>query len=296
VNQFIELTINGISLGSVYALVALGFVVIFKSSRVINFAHGSIVLLGAYLIAKLEPSLHFVPAVLVATVIAAIAAALLYLVVLRHVHGRAEDTITIATIGLDIIMATELARRIGQAVLNVGDPWGSGVVSVGSFSMPEARLWAAIAAFVLLGGFLAAFKFSSWGIAMRAAAEDGEAAAMMGIRLPRVATGAWLVAGALATVGGLFLTTFPTPGVDRNTNLAAIAAFPGAILGGLDSVLGAIVGGLIIGIVVNLTAGYQDEISFLGRGLSEVMPYVVMVIVLLVRPAGLFGTKELTRV
>jgi branched-chain amino acid transport system permease protein len=295
-NQFIELLINGISLGFVYALVALGFVIIFKSTRVINFAHGSIVLLGAYAIAKLSDPLGFFPAVLVGAAIAAAVAALLYLVVLRHVKGRAEDTVTIATIGVDIIMATELARQIGQEVLNIGDPWKDGIVSVGSFSLPEARVAAAVAAILLLGAFLAAFKFSAWGIAMRAAAEDAEAASLMGIRLPRVAAGAWLVAGALATVGGVFLTTFPTPGVDRQTGLSAIAAFPAAILGGLDSVLGAIVGGLIIGIVVTMSAGYQDEIAFLGRGLGQVAPYVVMVLVLLFRPAGLFGTRELTRV
>jgi branched-chain amino acid transport system permease protein len=118
----------------------------------------------------------------------------------------------------------------------------------------------------------------------------------MGIRLKRVATGAWFIAGALAAVGAIFLTTFPTPGVDRASGLAALSAFPAAILGGLDSVLGAIVGGLVIGVVVTMSSGYQDEISFLGRGLGQVAPYVVMVLVLLWRPSGLFGTRELTRV
>ena len=294
--QFIELLINGISLGFVYALVALGFVMIFKSSRVINFAHGSIVLLGAFLIAKLAPDLGFVPAVLVGVAVSALAAALIYLVILRHVRGRAADTVTIATIGVDIIMATELARQIGQDVLNIGDPWKAEVVQFGEFSVPEARVAAAVVALVLLGAFVAAFKFSPWGVAMRAAAEDGEAAALMGIRLKRVATGAWFIAGALAAVGAIFLTTFPTPGVDRASGLAALSAFPAAILGGLDSVLGAIVGGLVIGVVVTMSSGYQDEISFLGRGLGQVAPYVVMVLVLLWRPSGLFGTRELTRV
>jgi branched-chain amino acid transport system permease protein len=162
--------------------------------------------------------------------------------------------------------------------------------------VPEARVAAAVVALLLLGAFLAAFKFSPWGVAMRAAAEDGEAAALMGIRLRRVATGAWFIAGALAAVGAIFLTTFPTPGVDRASGLAALSAFPAAILGGLDSVLGAIVGGLIIGVVVVMSSGYQDEISFLGRGLGQVAPYIVMVLVLLWRPSGLFGTRELTRV
>jgi branched-chain amino acid transport system permease protein len=296
VTEFIELFINGLSLGVVYALVALGFVMIFKSSRVINFAHGSIVLLGAFLIAKLSGDLGFLPAVLVGVLSSALAAALIYLLILRHVRGRAADTVTIATIGVDIVLATELARRIGQEVLNIGDPWGSDVVHFGKFSVPEARVAAAVVALVLLSAFLAAFKFSPWGVAMRAAAEDGEAAALMGIRLRRVAGGAWFIAGALAAVGAIFLTTFPTPGVDRASGLAALSAFPAAILGGLDSVLGAIVGGLIIGVVVTMSSGYQDEIAFLGRGLGQVAPYIVMVLVLLWRPSGLFGTRELTRV
>ena len=294
--QFFELLINGLSLGFVYALLALGFVMIFKSTRVINFAHGSIVLLGAFLIAKLSDSLGFLPAVLVGVLAAALAAAVLYVAILRHVRGRAADTVTIATIGIDILLATELAREIGQDVLNIGDPWKAHVVHIGDFGIPEARVAAAIVALVLLGGLLTAFKLSPWGIAMRAAAEDGEAAALMGIRLSRVATGAWFVAGALAAVGAIFLTTFPTPGVDRASGLAALSAFPAAILGGLDSVAGAVVGGLVIGVVVTMSGGYQDEISFLGRGLSEVAPYVVMVLVLLWRPSGLFGTRELTRV
>jgi branched-chain amino acid transport system permease protein len=294
--QFVELLINGLSLGFVYALLALGFVMIFKSTRVINFAHGSIVLLGAFLIARLSPDLGFVPAALVGVAGAGLAAALIYLVILRHVRGRAADTVTIATIGVDIVLATELARQIGQEVLNIGDPWGSDVVRFGEFAMPEARVAAAIVALILLGAFLVAFKLSPWGVAMRAAAEDGEAGALMGIRLKRVAVSAWFMAGGLAAVGGIFLTTFPTPGIDRTSGLAALSAFPAAILGGLDSVTGAVVGGLIIGVVVTMSGGYQDEISFLGRGLSQVAPYIVMVLVLLARPSGLFGTRELTRV
>src|SRR3954462_2252414 len=130
----------------------------------------------------------------------------------------------------------------------------------------------------------------------RAAAEDDEAAALMGIRLGRVAGASWAVAGALAALGGVFFTTFPTPGVDASVGLTALSAFPAAILGGLDSLAGAVVGGLIIGVVVTMTAGYQSDIAFLGRGLSDVAPYVVMVLVLLWRPSGLFGTRELTRV
>jgi len=133
-------------------------------------------------------------------------------------------------------------------------------------------------------------------VAMRSAAEDGEAASLMGIRLNRVAAGAWALAGALAAVGGVFLTSFPAAGVTGGVGLIALAAIPAVVLGGFDSPEGAVVGGLIIGVVSVLAAGYQDELSFLGRGIGAVAPFVVMLLVLLVRPSGLFGTREVTRV
>jgi len=295
-NQFFELFVSGISVGFVYALIALGFVIIFKSTRVVNFAHGSLVLLGAYVIARLHGSVGFVPAVLIGVAGTALAGLIVQVVILRRISGAAQDILAIVTIGVDILLATELTRRIGSKVLDIGDPWNDHVVHIVGLSIPSARVAAAVVAIILLAIFLTAFKFTDWGIAMRSAASDGEAAAMMGIRLRRVAAFAWAVAAALAAVGGVFFTTFPTPGVDASVGLSALAVFPAAILGGLDSIAGAVVGGLIIGVVVTLTAGYQDNLAFLGRGLSDVMPYVVMVAVLLVRPAGLFGTRELTRV
>lgn len=295
-NQFIELLISGISLGFVYALVALGFVMIFKATRVVNFAHGALVLLGAYVIARTQGSLGFLPAVLVGIAVTVLLGVLVQLVILRRLRGAALDILAISTIGVNILVTTELTRRIGSKVLNIGDPWKARVVHLGSFSIPEARIAAALIAITLLGLFLVAFKFSNAGVAMRSAADDPEAAALMGIRLGRVGVAAWAVAGALAAVGGIFFTTFPTPGVDANVGLSALAILPAAILGGLDSIAGAVVGGLLIGVASSLAAGYQDELSFLGRGLSDVVPYVVMVVVLLARPAGLFGTRELTRV
>jgi branched-chain amino acid transport system permease protein len=118
----------------------------------------------------------------------------------------------------------------------------------------------------------------------------------MGIRLGRVSALAWIVAGALAAVAALFLVGAPTPGVSAAAYTVALRAFPAAILGGLDSTGGALVGGLLIGLAESFAAGYQDQLLFLGRGFGDVVPYVVMIAVLLVRPSGLFGTKELTRV
>lgn len=294
--QFLELLISGISIGFVYALIALGFVVIFKATRVINFAHGSVLLVGAYVIARTHDGLGFTGAVVVGVAAAALVALLIEFLLVRRARGASADVLSILTLGVNIVLATEMTRRLGDQVLTLGDPWRDHVARFGSLAIPAARVSAAIVAILLLAGFVAVFRFTHWGIGMRAAAEDAETAALMGIPLRRVSSGVWALAGGLAAVAGIFLTTFPTPGVDANVGLGALAAFPAAILGGLDSVAGAIVGGLVIGVTVTLSAGYQDNLAFLGRGLGDVAPYAVMLLVLLVRPSGLFGTRGVTRV
>jgi branched-chain amino acid transport system permease protein len=296
VTQFLSLLLNGISLGAIYALIALGFVIIFKASEVVSFTHGSLLLLGAYSIARLSDSIGFLPAVLVGVLVTALAALLVERLIINRLRGAPVISLAIVTIGVDIILLTELIRRIGPDILNVPHPWGGDSVRIGGVGISENRLIAMGVAGVLIVAFFAAFKYSSWGVAMRASAEDGEAAALMGIRQGRVSALAWIVAGVLAAVAALFLVGAPTPGVSAAAYTVALRAFPAAILGGLDSTGGALVGGLLIGITEAMAAGYQEQLSFLGRGFGEVAPYVVMIVVLLVRPSGLFGTKELTRV
>jgi branched-chain amino acid transport system permease protein len=296
VNQFVTLLIGGLFLGAIYSLVALGFVTIFRATGVINFAQGSLLLLGAYVIGRTHDSIGFVPAVALGIVVAAAGAALIDIVLIRRVRTADLGTLAILTLGVDILLLTELTRRLGTDVLNVGAPWGSDVVEVAGIRVAASRVIAGGVALMLVAGFAAAFKYTDWGVAMRSAAEDGETASLMGIRLNRVAAAAWAMAGALAAIGGLFLTSFPAAGVTGGVGLVALAAIPAVVLGGFDSPAGAVVGGLIIGVVSVLTAGYQEELSFLGRGLGTVAPFAVMLLVLLVRPSGLFGTREVTRV
>lgn len=293
---FLSLLFNGLSLGALYALIALGFVIIFKSSEVVSFTHGSLLLLGAYSIARLSGTIGFLPAVLIGLAITALAGFLVDRLIINRLRGAPVISLAIVTIGVDIILLTELVRRIGSDILNVGHPWGGGVFRIGEVGIAQNRAVAMLVAGVLIALFFAAFKYSNWGIAMRAAAEDGETAALMGIRRGRVSALSWVIAGALAAVAGLFLVGAPTPGVSPAVHAVALRAFPAAILGGLDSTGGALVGGLLIGLAESFAAGYQDQIAFLGRGFGDVVPYVVMIAVLMVRPSGLFGTKELTRV
>jgi len=296
VTQFLSLLLNGISLGAIYALIAMGFAVIFKASEVVNFAHGSLLLVGAYLIARLNGSLGFWPAVVVGIAATALVGLVIERAFIRQLRGAPVIALAILTIGVDILLATELTRAIGSDILSAGQPWGGNSVQFGGVGISENRLLAMAVAAVLIVLFFLATKYSNWGVSMRAAAEDGEAAALMGIRLGRVSAVAWLIAGSLAAVAGLFLTGTPTPGVTPGISATALRAFPAAILGGLDSTGGALLGGLVIGVSESLVAGYQDQLSFLGRGFGDVVPYVVMIAVLLGRPSGLFGTRELARV
>ncbi|GAA0389111.1 branched-chain amino acid ABC transporter permease [Acrocarpospora corrugata] len=293
---FLELLVNGISIGAVYALIALGFVVIFKATEVVNFAHASLLLAGGYLVARLHPYVGFWAALLIGIAAAAVIGALIEFLIIRRANVASHSVLAIVTIGVDIVLTTELTRQIGTEVLAVGDPWADSVVRIGGVTIAETRIVALVTATLLISAFLLAFKYTGWGVAMRATAEDAETAALMGIRLGRVSLSAWAVAGGLAAVAAVFLCVFPTPGLDRSTSLAAIKAFPAAILGGLDSTTGALVGGLVVGVTEAMMSGYQNDLAFLGRGIGDVAPFLVMIVILLIRPAGLFGTKELARV
>ncbi|MEV6177191.1 branched-chain amino acid ABC transporter permease [Streptomyces sp. NPDC052016] len=295
---FLDTLLNGLALGAVYALVALGFVVIFKASGVLSFAHGSLLLFGGYLVAVLHDDLGFAGALAVAVLAtAAVAGALDRLLLQRgDPDPKAAHVQTIVTIGVDIVLLTDLARRIGGDLLTLGDPWGDSVTALGPVTVADSRLAAIVVSAVVIGAVFAAFRFTPWGLSLRAAAEDVEAAALMGVRLSRVRMLAWCLAGALAALAAVFLAAFPAPGLERTTGQIALKAFPAAILGGMASPPGALAGSLIIGLTEALAAGYQSELHVLGEGFGDVAPYAVMVVVLLVRPTGLFGGKGAVRV
>ena len=295
--KFVELLISGVSLGFVYGLIALGFVVLFKATGVVNIAHGAVLLLGGYTIAVLhDHHVGFWRAALAGLAVSGFAGLVIERLLIRPLRGADVNSLAILTIGVNIVLFAELTRQIGSQVFSLGDPWGSKVLHFGSYTVPETRIAAIVVGFVLIIGFMAVTKFTNWGIAMRAAAEDGEVAALMGIRLGRVAIVSWVVAGVLAAVASIFLTAFPSPGLDNNTALLAFAAFPAAILGGLDSTTGARAGGIAVGLAQTPTSGYEGNLTFLGRGVSSIVPYAIMILVLLWRPSGLFGTREVSRV
>ncbi len=293
---FLTQVLNGLSYGLVLSLIAAGFAIVFTSTGVLNFAHGSIVLVGAYLVAVTQPTIGFWPAVLVGILGAALVGVLVNAVLVRNLADPNPGTAAILMLGVDIVLLTELTRRIGNQVLPLGAPWGADVVHIGDIALPAGRVLAAGVALVVFGGLWFLFARTRLGIGMRAAAADGPTASLMGIRLSRTGATGWALAGVLAALAGIFLTSFPAPGVSPTVALSAFLAIPAWVLGGFDSVPGAVLGGLIIGLVTSLTVGYESDLTFLGRGFGEVVPYLVMIIVLLVRPQGLLGSKEAVRV
>ena len=295
-SYFLSQVLNGLSYGLVLSLIAAGFAIVFTSTGVLNFAHGSIVLLGAYLVAVTQPTIGFWPAVLVGIVGAAVVGVLINALLVRHLADPNAGTAAILMLGVDIVLLTELTRRIGNQVLPLGAPWGADVIHIGGIALPAGRVLAAALAVVVFAGLWFLFARTRLGIGMRAAAADGPTAALMGIRLSRTGATGWALAGVLAAMAGIFLTSFPAPGVAPSVALSAFLAIPAWVLGGFDSVPGAVIGGLVIGLVTSLTVGYESDLAFLGSGFGEVVPYVVMLIVLLVRPQGLLGSKEAVRV
>ncbi|MFI9766234.1 branched-chain amino acid ABC transporter permease [Streptomyces sp. NPDC052415] len=295
---FLDNVLNGLALGSVYALVALGFVIIFKASGVINFAHGSLLLLGGYLTAVLHDDLGFAGALAVAVLVTAGVAGLMdrFLLQVGGQDAHSASVQTIVTIGVDIVILTDLSRRIGGDLLTLGDPWGDSISGLGPITVADSRLAAIVVSSVVIGGVFALFRYTNWGLALRASAEDMEAAALMGVRLVRMRTLAWCLAGALAALAAVFLAAFPAPGLERTTGQIALKAFPAAILGGMASPPGALAGSMLIGLTEALVAGYQSDLHVLGEGFGDVAPYAVMILVLLVRPNGLFGAKGAARV
>ena len=293
--EFLQLLFQGVSLGATYALVALGFAVVYRSSGVINFAQGAMLLLGAYAISWLavDLGLAFGLAVLAATVVLALGGAGLHALVLRRVVGQPTFVLVMITIGVGIVVTHGVEAVFGPDRRLLGDPWGSSAFEAGGVTINTVKVWGIAVTALALAAYFAFDRYTRWGLAMQATAADEEATLSVGVPVRRVHAATWAMAGALATLGGLFLAGFPGAPQPALGD-AALRAFPAVVVGGLGSPVGAVVGGLLIGVVEVLTSGYAPE--SLGTNFYAVAPYVAMIAILLVRPYGLFGARPVERV
>lgn len=316
-------TLKSLALGSVYALIALGFVLIFKATEVVNFSQGALAMIGALFLSFLVvdenlPIIGFFTEIknpifllggpdwlrwglslIVALAFAAALGLVIERVAIRPMIGQPLFSVAVITLGLEIALRTMANDAVKIEFRRVNAPWGSGGFNIGSGFVNWSYFAAMVAAVI---AFIAVFFFyrSRMGIAMRAVAHDQEAAMAQGINIGRVFAIAWGAGAVLAALGGIFSTQPPirqTGALDPESSLIAFRALPAVILGGLDSVQGALIGGLIIGGAEIYAGQYlSDYTSVLGAGYPLIVPYIVMLFVLLVRPYGLFGTPEVRRV
>ncbi len=290
---FMNLVINGVVVGALYALIALGFVLIYKASGVLNLAQGEMVLLGAYIGLTFTTSYQvpFLLALLLSIVISALAGMAIERVVLRPFIGEPVISVIMVTLGLSFLIRAIIHMIWGTDLRSFQGIFSSEPTRLGPVAVSEVFLYSFVAVMVLLVVLMGFFRFSLLGIAMRATADDEQAALSMGISVKRVLAATWAVAAMVAAVGGIFLGNIA--GVNPLLTSYGLKVLPVAILGGLDSIPGAVLAGFIIGVLENMAGGYLD--GFLP-GVKEVAPFVILVLVLLVKPYGLFGKEIIERV
>jgi branched-chain amino acid transport system permease protein len=285
---------NGVMIGLMYALIALGFVLIYKATDAINFAQGEFVMFAGFIAAGAAEFIHAPFWVAAALAIAGMVALgfALERVVLRPLIGRPVIAVVMATIGLAAVLRGGAVLAFGAGTRNIAMPIPDAPIPLGPVTLPPVEVVGAAVSLVFLAGFTWFFLKSRTGIAMRAVADSQQVAMAMGINVRRYFAFAWAMAGIVSALGGIVWGAML--GVDNQLALVGLKVFPVVILGGLDSILGAVVGGLIVGIVENLAAGYFDPL--VGGGTKDFAPYLLMIIVLMVRPEGIFGRRRIERV
>lgn len=294
--ELLQSLVRGLGQGSVYALLAIGFVIIYKSMRVISFAQPAFMLTGAVLVSYLVGEMNFFLAVVVAVVLVALLGVGVERAALRPMIGKPVFVISIITLGVDVVIRVVVNGYIGINVRPIGDPWGLKTTDLlGGIAVEQRHLAMFVTTMVLVAVLFAFYRYSRMGLAMRAAALDQEVALSQGVSVGAVFALSWAIAAAMAAIAGVFVSS--GAGLDQTLWIVALKALPVIILGGLDSLGGALVAGLVIGVVESLVSSYGTDVSPLfGGEFALVTPYIVMLLVLLVRPYGLFGTREVERV
>lgn len=291
---YVELFLNGLLVGALYSLIALGFVLIYKASDALNFAQGEFVMFAGYIVAACVQLYGFPLYVAIPVAIAGMVALgfLVEKLVLQYMIGRPVVAIIMATIGLAAFLRGLAPAFWGIETKLIPLPLSDEPIFVFDILLNRIELIAAVFALVTFGAVGWLFTKSRVGIALRAIADDQQVSMAMGIDVKRYFAISWAMAGVVALVGAVIWGN--AIGVDVQLALLGLKVFPVVILGGLDSIAGAVVGGLIIGAVEALAAGVIDP--YVGGGTKDFTPYVLMIFVLMVRPSGLFGKENIERV
>jgi len=291
---FVLLMSNGVLIGLMYSLIALGFVLVYKATDAINFAQGEFVMIAGFVVAV---ALGAYGAPLWLSVAIALAGMVVFgfaleRVMLRRLIGRPIVAVVMATIGLAAILRGVGPLAWGADTKSLPLPIPDEPIVLGPLFIPPIQVAGAVVSLLFLAAFGYFFLKSRKGIAMRAVADNQQVAMAMGINVERYFGLAWAMTGIVSALGGIIWGSLL--GVDVHLSLVGFKVFPVVILGGLDSIPGAVIGGLIVGIVENVAAGYIDP--YVGGGTKDFAPYVLMIVALMVRPYGIFGKTIIERV
>ncbi len=296
-SYFFQLVVSGIVVGSIYALSGLGFVLIYKSSRVLNIAHGQIIATGAFITYALTVwgGIPVALAFLMSMILTFFLAMSVERIFLRRLIGEPIISVIMVTIGLmSIIDGLIYLTPFGTENFSFPAFLPTSPISLGGVSISWTQLVGVVVTFTMIGGFSWFFKKSTIGISMRAVSDDQLASMSIGISVPRVFGLAWAMAGMSAAAAGGIIGNIT--GLNFDTLHAfGIVVFPVVILGGLDSILGAVIAGIIMGLIQQFASGYLDG-NWGLNGTGEVMPYIILLVILLFKPHGLFGIHEIERV
>ena len=292
---FLQLTLNGLVIGSIYALVGLGFVIIYKSSSILNFAQGEFLMLGSYICLAIftGTKVPFAIAFLLTLAFSALLGVLMERVLLRPMIGEPVISVIMLTLGLSSVLKAVVQAIWGTDTRPYPEIFPTAPVQIGPLPVSQGYLFSLASVVFLLILFSAFFRMTRAGIAMRATAFSQQVALSMGISVKHMFALAWSIAAVVSAVGGVLLGGV-RGGVDGAFAFFGLKVIPVVILGGLDSIAGAIVGGFVMGILENLSGGYLDPIF--GGGVKEVAPFIALVAILTIKPYGLFGKVKIERV
>ena len=291
---FLMTLITGILVGGIYALVALGWVLIYKCSGVLNLAMGELTLIGAYVtLAFYQAGLPFILAVVGTLLVGIVLGVLTERIFLDKLIGEPILAVIMVTVGLSFFFKG-LVEFIWSTDTKVFHPpvFPMEPITLGFVKVSPVYLWSFILAIALLVIFVAFFKYTRWGLSMQATADDETAALSLGVSARFVYAAAWAIAFMSAGVGGALLGNIN--GVNISVGHLGLLVLPAVVLGGLNSVPGAIVGGIVIGVLQNLSGSYLDQ--FFPGGVKEIVPFAFMAVFLLFKPYGLWGWERIERV
>lgn len=292
---FVQLLINGLIVGSLYGVVAMCFVLVYKSTQVVNFAQGEFLLIGAWTCLSLLThfQLPFWLGFLITLAFMTVFGILLQAVVLRPLVGESIISVIMVTVGLSIFFQATLNMVFGNSAEAFPRVFHQQTLEIFGLRIETAYLMTVVISVIIMIAFYIFFKRSRWGLAMRATAHDQQVAQSLGISVKNVFAMAWAISAVVSGVAGIVLGMVNA--VSNGLAIIGIKVFPATIVGGLDSIVGAVVGGLIIGVLENMAEFVDGQFLHFGN-LYSVAPFYVLIIFLMIKPYGLFGTRDIERI